>query len=91
MKEKRKLKQREIDDYKNVDGKKEELLEKMEVLENECNLLRSTLESTESAVIEAERRNDELIVINPSQHLPLELQFQLNLLLIICIKHELIH
>lgn len=64
LKEKRKMKQKEIEEYKNVDGKKEELLQDMDVLENECKSSQSTLESTELAVVEAERRNDELIVIN---------------------------
>lgn len=64
LKEKRRTKQKEIDEYKNVDGKREELLQKMKILETENAALDATLESTESAVIEAERRNEELIVIN---------------------------
>lgn len=63
LKEKTVIKQKFIDEYENVDGKKEELLQKLSGLENECTLLKSTLESTDSAVVEADRRNDELIVI----------------------------
>lgn len=63
-----KLKQKKIDmltkieDMKNVDRKKQEFEQEKLDLEEECEALKAKLESTQAAVVEAQRKNNEILV-----------------------------
>lgn len=63
LKEKEDTMIREIESYKNVDGKREEFVERKAILEKEVESSRSVLDTTNSAVAEVQRRKTELKVL----------------------------
>ncbi|KAK9694094.1 hypothetical protein QE152_g33754 [Popillia japonica] len=84
-----KLKQKKIDmltkieDMKNVDRKKQEFEQEKLDLEEECEALKAKLESTQAAVVEAQRKNNEILKKleeNPSYHKVIKLEKEIETL-----------